>query len=263
MQVLNLGIEMLRMIARSLLPKKFHISAYVEREVVRRCNDRVARGIFSGMRYVSKSYGSVWLPKILGTYELELEDTLRNLLDQQVDAAIVVGAAEGYYAVGLATREKVRKVVAFEPSPEARKLIFNLAHLNKVDFKVAVHGLCDIGGLRSALSDNENVLVVMDIEGGEALLLDPSVVGELKNAKILVELHEFAVPGVGELIRRRFLASHEIMEINARPRQISDWPFPNEGLVGRIKEGASLQLMSERRPSGMSWLIMSPNKVVR
>lgn len=43
----------------------------------------VLSGPFTGMKYVSQSVGSMWWPKILGTYELELADVIRGPVERR------------------------------------------------------------------------------------------------------------------------------------------------------------------------------------
>ena len=83
----------------------------------------VAGGPFQGLRYIRESVGSAWAPKMLGTYEKELWPVVDVLIRRRPRWIVDVGAAEGYYAVGLAMRLGAAQVVAFEadegshPSP--------------------------------------------------------------------------------------------------------------------------------------------------
>lgn len=249
---------MLRKFLRSLFPKKWHLSTQVERNILNFCNGLVLKGPFQGMRYASTSYGSVWIPKLLGTYEIELADSLSELLKNDFDGVTVIGAAEGYYAVGLATKSNILNVTAFEPSADARQLIFEMAKLNGVELKIKVKGICDLPSLRETLSSARENLVIVDIEGGEAILLDPDIAPELQRASLIVELHEYAVPGVGELLNRRFSATHKIIEIMSRQRNISDYPIPMTRILDKLKIGAAIQKMSEGRVQGISWLVLTP-----
>src|SRR5215208_3855790 len=63
---------------------------------------KVLSGIFAGMRYVRDAVGGQLYPKLLGTYELELVPVIQALNRKRVARIVDVGAAEGYYAVGLA-----------------------------------------------------------------------------------------------------------------------------------------------------------------
>ncbi|MCU0833655.1 MAG: hypothetical protein MUC77_04345 [Chromatiaceae bacterium] len=215
-------------------------------------------GMFAGMDYAAESHGSLFLPKILGTYEKELTNHLDRLQEEAIEAIVVVGAAEGYYAVGFALRWKTACIVAFEPNPAARTCLAAMAHKNGVANRLQVQGICDVPSLRSALNMAVRPFVLVDIEGGEAILLDPTVVEELGKATVVVELHEFAVPGVGALIRSRFEGSHEIEEVFAVPRTPHDFPLDLGRLKGSVSAGAAVQIMSEGRPPNMSWLVIRP-----
>ena len=46
---------------------------------------RTCRGLFSGMRYVDRSIGSSYAPKLLGTYEQELATVFERLFAQDFD----------------------------------------------------------------------------------------------------------------------------------------------------------------------------------
>ncbi|MBI1284710.1 MAG: hypothetical protein GC183_10285 [Thiobacillus sp.] len=210
------------------------------------------------MRYGSDSSGSVWLPKLLGTYEIEIEPFIQDLLAKPFDTIVVAGAAEGYYAVGFALRTSCPVVYAFEPNPEARRLLGELASMNGVAEKIRLEGVCDLSTLNQVLEGRSHTLVFVDIEGGEALLLDPLMVPALKKATIVVEVHEMAVPGVGRLLRERFENTHDIIEQRTKPRRIEDYPMSRGGSLRRkLTDGAAIQLLSERRGCEMSWLIMS------
>lgn len=58
-------------------------------------------GPFRGMKYLRASTGSVILPKLIGTYENELHFVFNEIRGNNYDQFIDVGAAEGYYVVGL------------------------------------------------------------------------------------------------------------------------------------------------------------------
>lgn len=250
---------MIRKFARALVPKKWHVSQRLEADIVDRAGGSVVSGLFAGMRYVTQSSGSVWLPKLLGTYEHELQTYLSPLLERPFDSILVAGAAEGYYAVGFALRSRAPRVYAFEPNARARALLADLATKNNVADKIVVDAICDLSHLKRCLAAHPNTLVFVDIEGGEALLLDPEVVPELRGATIIVEVHEMAVPGVGALLRKRFFSTHNIDEPKTQVRRAEDSPRLNGEVVWtNSTRGAMEQLLSERRGCDMSWLVMIP-----
>ena len=190
-----------------------------------RTGDKVASGPFKGMNYISGSVGSRLTPKFLGTYELELAPTIEKICKKNFDVIVDVGAAEGYYAVGMAMRNQKTKVIAFESEDTGRELIGEMAVKNRVAKRVDIRGHCGIGSLSDAISENKKCLVMMDIEGAEMELLDNDVVPKLNRCHILVEAHECVVPGVSDTIKNRFKNTHKINEIDERSRGMSDFPL--------------------------------------
>ena len=250
---------MIRQLARALTPNRWHISHRLQTEIVNRAGGTIVSGLFAGMRYVTQSSGSVWLPKLLGTYERELQPYVSPMLELPFDSILVAGAAEGYYAVGFALRSRSPRVYAFEPNTRARALLSDLATRNNVTDKIEIDAICDLSHLKRCLAAHPNTLVFVDIEGGEALLLDPELVPELRGATIIVEVHEMAVPGVGALLRKRFTSTHNIDEPTTQVRRAEDSPRLNGEVVWtNSSRGAMEQLLSERRGCDMSWLVMIP-----
>lgn len=245
----------LGLLVRRLVPRRFHRSERLLRSLERVVGNRVVAGPFAGLDYVGQSFGSVYWPKLLGTYELEIGNHLETLFREPFSTILVAGAAEGYYAVGLAKRFPQARVLAWEAQPEARNTVRELATRNGVADRVELRGICDIGGLSEGLGHEGPVLVVADVDGGEAALLDPAVLPKLKEAWLVVETHDCFVPGVTNLLRERFSPSHDIEFVPSRPRTRED---ASELGVSAELDGALVQLLSERRPPGNDWLVMTP-----
>lgn len=240
---------------RLLVPRRYHRSQRLLRALARAVDGRIVAGPFAGLRYVERSFGSTHWPKLLGTYELELQPVLARWLQQPFASVLVAGAAEGYYAVGLAMRLPAARVIAWEANGEARAALAELARRNGVEDRVELHGICDVGGMAEALARQAPHLVVADLDGGEATLLDPSVLPALRCAWIVAETHDCFIPGVAALLAERFAASHGVEVVPSRPRSASDAPpLP----LAPTLHGALAQLLHERRPPGNDWLIMAP-----
>jgi hypothetical protein len=132
-----------------------------------------------------------------------------------------------------------------------------MARLNGVDSRVRVLGKCEIDGLVHALANESDALLICDVEGYEGTLLNPSLVPVLRRLPILVELHDFLVPEVTDLLRQRFSATHEITHIWQEERSRTEFPwrtprmllFPRSYLDGAV---------SEWRPVRMAWFWMEP-----
>jgi Met-10+ like-protein len=93
---------------------------------------RIWAGPFVGTRYRVGAVCSASVPKLLGTYERELQPEIEKLANERWSAVIDVGAAEGYYAVGFARRLRDVPVVAYEMDPHGRALLRANAEENSV-----------------------------------------------------------------------------------------------------------------------------------
>ncbi len=215
--------------------------------------DRLLGGPFVGMRYLRRATGSAYLPKLVGTYELELLPAIHDILRNPPDLIIDVGAAEGYYAVGLATRLPKVRVIAYDIYKPARYMLRSLAKLNGVLDLIDIRAASTPAALEADLATAVKPVVICDCEGYEDDLLLPTPGSPLARAKVLVELHEMFRPGVGERIRRRFTATHVIQEFDTTDRNEAHMP----GALGLAGEQAK-QVMDEYRAASMQWLYMAP-----
>lgn len=249
----------IRSLARRYLPPSWRPLNRFTAYALDRTQGVVLGGPFRGMRYVERSVGSVLLPKLLGTYERELDAAIHQLKDRAPRHPIVVGAAEGFYAVGIARWDSVERVEAFEAQLSAHRLIADLAERNGVAHKVKLHGLCDCSTLNQALSRcrDAHPVIIVDVEGAEAVLLDPAVVPRLRESVMLVEVHDAFVPGLADRLQARFSSTHRIERIDAVPRRLSDLPKELHSLP-TWTGAAAVHAMNEGRPPGMYWWLMVP-----
>lgn len=231
-----------------------HHASEVATEIIAiQCNGEIQSGPFLGMHYVEKAIGSKLIPKLLGCYECELWPVMELICTQSTLNIIDVGAAEGYYAVGLLFRMPSTRCFAFESQESGRELMAALARKNSVDNRLTIGGHCTIEKLSDTLRlCGGKALVIMDVEGGEIELMDPFAAKDLLNCEILVELHDFLRVGCEETIRKRFSPTHLIEKITSDaqslPRQV------------KIKGVSSYRLkrILRERPVQMSWLHMRP-----
>jgi len=219
---------------------------------------RVFSGPFARMEYVEKSIGSAHYPKLLGTYEMELVPIIERLCAKSFKRIVNVGAGEGYYAVGFLIRCPSTEVIAYEASSNGCKLIKELAERNRVQDRLAIFGLCDVGRFAAIMADNDSSLVIMDVEGAESVLLDPTIAPNLKRSHILVELHEVFVPGVGEAIKKRFSSTHTITEIRTRKRTMLDFPIKLPWITRVMLKRYFLEAMFENRKGQMIFFYLQP-----
>ena len=258
--------QMIAPLMRRILPERFRPIGYLTHLVRKRTQDTVRRGPFAGMRYIDRSIGSAHLPKLLGTYERELVEIIELVCAGFPELIIDLGAAEGYYAIGLALRNPRARVVAFENERPGREALQKMTFLNGVHHRVQIRGHCEPIDLKAILESGKDELprvldqppfVICDVEGDEDRLLDPAVVPGLRTTRILVETHEFIQPGITDELRRRFVPTHSIESIWQAPRSRADFPFSSPA-TWLLPKSYLDWAVSEWRPVRMCWLWMKP-----
>lgn len=244
-------------LARKLAPDAVRPYRYFAALARNRTGQRVVSGPFKGMRYVDRSVGSTYVPKLLGIYERELAAVVEEIIASKPSLIVDVGAAEGYYAVGLASRLPNTRMIAFEMTADGRAAIGEMAAANEVTDRVIVLGTCEPEGLDAVIAGTSGTVVIMDVEGYEDVLLDPVKVPALASATFLLELHEFAVPGIGETIARRFEKTHDLQHIWAEGRSRADFPW-RTAVTSLLPASYIDGAVSEMRPERMSWYYATP-----
>jgi hypothetical protein len=223
---------------------------------------RVVSGPFKGMSLsLSPVSSRRLLGYVLGTQELELSEVIEEICRRHYRTILNVGAADGYYAVGLTLRSPASRIVAFEMLPEFHRVIETGARKNNVWGRIWLYGACGSDDLSRELEQSLGpALIFMDIEGAEVELLDPEAVPGLTRADILVETHDPFVPGCTAGIVARFEATHAIRQYTTSPRALSDFPPAFLPLLARTFPTTALELMDERRPGTQHWLFMTSKR---
>jgi hypothetical protein len=242
---------------RRIVPAQFRPIGYLESLTRRRTSCRIRNGPFAGMQYGSVSVGSAYIPKLLGIYECELSSLIEGACSKRPPLIVDIGAAEGYYAVGLAIRNPNSRVVAFETEAAGRDALHDTAVLNGVGSRIDIRGKCEVADVEGTIAGAISPFVVCDVEGYEQNLLDPASAPSLSKATILAEMHDFVVPGVTDLLRARFEPTHDVSQVFQQARSRGDFPWRTP-LTTVLPESYLDWAVSEWRPVRMSWLWMEP-----
>ncbi|MCT7990842.1 hypothetical protein [Laspinema olomoucense] len=181
----------------------------------------VQSGPFAGMVYVNHSVGSTLAPKLLGSYEAELHETIEKALHNGYEQVIDIGSAEGYYAIGCARKLPDSIVYAFDINSTGRSLCKQMAEANGVANRVVIQGECSIEILQKYTV--KSTLVICDCEGCEFELLKPELIPGLKGCDLLVELHDMLNPAITPSLVERFSPTHEITLITSQKRDPSQY----------------------------------------
>src|SRR6185369_14053667 len=248
----------LKSIVRNLVPGAYgklqekrsqRLLKQVTARILERYGPVVQDGPFAKMKFVSEASNSSVVPKIVGSYEAELHQTVRGLAATDYAAIVNIGCAEGCYAVGLARMFPSAVVHAFDLDPLARRLCGEMAESNGV--AVTIHGECTAEALNGVLPKTGRSLIVCDCEGAEVQILDPKAVSALSSCDMLIELHDFIDPSISGTLQRRFADTHDIDLIDSRPRDPQ--AFPAVSFLTKLEQRLAV---AEFRPDNMQWAFM-------
>ena len=146
-------------------------------ELFKMLNGTVKYGPFKGLRLTHNPWwGQLDLgSQCLGLYEKEILKFIENIEDGQFTNFIDIGAADGYYAVGLLSTGKIQRSICFEKTDKGREAIFTNWKNNGAIGQLVVKAKANFESIATLTEhDLERSLILIDIEGGEFELLNKS-----------------------------------------------------------------------------------------
>ena len=221
-----MGNLLQRLLPRSLRPtlKLYRVQRGALRPILRflrRYGFTVRAGPFVGLRFPRSTVLQMpsRVPHLAGTFEAELHPVIEAIVKSRPSLLINLGAADGYYAVGMALRLPDTRVTAFEADPVRFRLCSRVARLNET--RIDLRGLCTVEAL--AALDATGATVLCDVDGAEKELIDPEQVGWLRTATLLIEVHEPLAPGVTDELLER-LGPHPFPRVDRAAATLSRRP---------------------------------------
>ena len=216
---------------------------------------KVRNGPFKGMIYpaVPSSGGAIY-PKLIGSYERELNRVVEEICARTYPEIIDVGCAEGYYAVGFALRKPETKVYAYDVNEHALRLCGAMAKMNQVQERVITGSFCSPDTLRD-FQFTRRALIMSDCEGYEYNLFAESLIALLSRHDLLIEVHDFTGKNICTSLIERFHRTHVIESIQSiadiRKAQLYDYPE-----LSGLNLASRFALLAENRPATMEWLYL-------
>ena len=195
----------------------------------------------------------------LGLYELEILNYLKKYKfdkNKKFDTFIDIGAADGYYAIGMLYSGLTSQSVCFEISPKGREVIQKNWENNGSKGKLKIYGKATPKKILN-LSDTlfENTLILIDIEGNEFDLLDKDVLYKIKNCIIIIEIHNWI--NDFNLKYEKFLnmayKNFDISVFKHAQRNINKFSFLRD-----FTDDNRYLAISERRPCLMRFIKLTP-----
>lgn len=218
---------------------------------------KVLHGPFEGMKYpFFSSVCSMLYPKLVGSYEMELHSYIYSYCHNKYSEILDIGCAEGYYANGLAMKNPVAKVYAFDIDEGARNLCYEMAKANGLDHQIDIRSSCNAEDLAN-FNFTKRGLIISDCEGYELSLFDKNNIGNLKNCDVLIETHDFININITTYLCDLFKDSHDITVVKSTDdiEKAKTYHFKESE---KLDLASRKQLFEERRPGTMEWLICSP-----
>jgi hypothetical protein len=227
-------------------------------EVFEMLNGVVRYGRFKGL-LLSKDtwWGRLDLgSQCLGLYELEILDFIASITPGRFATFIDVGAADGYYAIGMLKSGLVTKAICFEQSEKGRSTIQANWERNASPGSLEIFAEANHDSIRRLPTDAlSGGLVMIDIEGAEFGLLTPRTLEFLRSCTIVIEIHNW-VEGFVERYTRLLTEASEYFDIHILERM--ERPTATLPELRDFTDDNRLLLVSERRPCLMRFLKLLP-----
>ncbi len=210
----------------------------------------VKAGPFQGMKYaIAEAAGSVLIPKIAGTYEDELHESIELLCQNRYDTIVDIGSAEGYYAIGFAMKIPSATAYAYDNDPYANYLCRKNAAVNNLGNRLRIRTAMEPGELAS-FQFKIRGLIICDCEGYEKTLFTVYTVTNLLNVDLLIELHDCDDPSISKTILPLFEGTHQLKLINSVPNK-SARNYPSLANLPVTDE-----MLNERGNTPMQWAVL-------
>lgn len=222
--------------------------------------NKVLHGPFKGMTYKNDLFCcSAIPPKLLGSYEREIHHWIDEMLGKSYVGVVDVGCAEGYYAVGFATRMPNTPIFAYDINEQAREQCRKLAEANDVAHKVHLRSYCDPDELARVV-DGRRFLVIADCEGYEKTLFNSRNRSALASSDILIEIHDFMDITILPQLRELFAETHKIREVESIDdlRKLDRYNYPE---LSGLDIKAKYHAIAEWRQRIMIWMYMEPTSL--
>jgi len=218
----------------------------------------IAYGPFKGMKLSDE----VWwsnndrITQMLSIYEEHILARLKNFSTQGASRFIDIGAADGYFAIGMAYSKIYSKVYAFEIEPKGQKKIKDNSAVNHVENIVSVFGEADYSSIQNLLRENIKTSFLIDIEGSEYQLLDEQMLSLVSSCYLICELHPWLVDDGDQLQRKLIERARKKFNVELIKRETYSPNIFSE--LDDLSDEERLIAVGEGRRKNMQWLVLTP-----
>ena len=230
--------------------------ARISHETHALCGGKVTYGAFKGLRLNRHTWwgGADLGAQCLGIYEKHILDFISSA--GPFSTFLDIGAADGFYAVGMLYSRYAAKTICFETSKKGRDAIKKNWIANNSVGELEIHGEAD--GLSIEKVANQltfPAFVLLDIEGGEFELLSPRVISLLRHCDVIIEVHSWVTdfPAKYQRLLTDLYVHFEVEVLAHAVRDVDSIP-----LLATYPDDNRLLVASEGRPYLMRFLRLVP-----
>lgn len=220
--------------------------------------NEIAYGPFKGMKLSDE----VWwsnndrITQMLGIYEEHVLKKLSFFAKQGATRFVDIGAADGYFAIGMAYSKIYSKVLAFEIEPTGQACLKNNSVINQCENVIRVFGEADYSSLKKLLSEDVKTSVLIDIEGAEYQLLDDKMLSLLSSCYLICELHPWMVDDGYKLQKKLIESAKKYFNVELVKRENYSPNIFCE--LDDLSDEERLISVGEGRGKNMEWLVLTP-----
>jgi hypothetical protein len=240
---------------------KFFVKEYrkkIAKQLYIEAGGIIDRGPFKGMHLGEKiHWGKADVAsKIYGLYESEVLDIIQG---KKFDSLINLGAADGYYPIGMLREKMVGHAYCFEENPRGKKFISENARLNKIDGGISIYGRADskFHGLIPQNIVGGNNLLLCDIEGGEFDLFSDEVVAVFKRSTFIIEIHDFKFDD-GQKRKQALIDTFKDFDVEIVKSKPKQWSTIEQ--IVALNDNDRALVCSEGRRALGEWLFATPKQ---
>lgn len=231
--------------------------SYLSKRISKISKNKIRYGHFKGLVLGKASRGYLdRASMILGLYEQEVLNSIHQI-PRKYKYFIDLGAADGYYAIGVLKNKLFSKSICFEMSKKSRKIIKENAQLNNVEKNITILGAASKGFYNFISSVNlSQTVMLVDIEGAEFDLLDYDCLKIFRKSIIFIELHESLVKNGPNKKNRLIKNAKQFFRVSELTTTSRDLSCFNE--LKDLNDTDRWLICSESRDKLMSWLRLDP-----
>lgn len=226
--------------------------------LLKKYDSKVQYGPFKNMVLNKQSWWSKYdlISQVLGTYEENILNYILSKRDQAKELFVDIGAADGYFVIGLARINLFKNIYAYEISREARKEIKNNAIINNCLNKLDIRQEASLEEFKEIERKFNSGIILIDIEGCEYDLLTDEALYILRKFHLIIEMHPFLIKdGLSKSERlfcdaRKYFAVDKSIRLNYSPAKFEE--------LSSYTEDEQLLALSEGRSETTEWILLSP-----